>query len=351
MSRERKIETEKVDIGKAKDFFASLRENLHEKGSPIRFMPFVLIRSCTGDNGTRPLSCSGPFWKSPDIWTAVGVPDVTPEIPPDQVGRVVAEKPNTVYAHVWNLGLAPIAGVKVEWYWFNPSLGIDDAHAHLIGTARVDLAPRGFPGCHKLVKCPEAWVPVMENEGHECLVARISAFGDPLSKSHPWNANADRHVAQFNLTVLDPNEPMLDQVNNPEWKGGSINIVPVNQVGQTFIPTLPKLVAIEIDLRTANTGRGGDQVTMRILDLNNQTLFTGSATIAEGFEGFSRFNISSQGRSVDIGKPLTITVQDTSKNVFHWKYSEGNTYRNGNALFEGKPFESNDFYFKTYGKE
>lgn len=199
----------KVDIKEALSFFENLKKNNVNKGGdrPNRkphdkFMPYVMIRSYAGDKGARPMAAGSVFWESPDIWTAVGDPASTPQIPPNQGGTAVAGKPNTVYAHVWNLGRAPIAGARVEWYWFNPSLGIDGAHAHLIGTTGVELNPRGFPGCHKLVKCPTAWVPVMENGGHECLVARISAFGDPLNPAHLWDSWADRHVAQRNIAVV-----------------------------------------------------------------------------------------------------------------------------------------------------
>jgi hypothetical protein len=56
-------------------------------------------------------------------------------------------------------------------------------------------------GSHKLVKCPKAWTPVIENGGHECLVVRVSGIGDPLGANewHPWQ---NRHVAQRNISVV-----------------------------------------------------------------------------------------------------------------------------------------------------
>lgn len=47
-------------------------------------------------------------------------------------GIARANAPNTLYAHVWNVGKAPAFGVRVEFYWFNPSLGISRADANLI---------------------------------------------------------------------------------------------------------------------------------------------------------------------------------------------------------------------------
>jgi hypothetical protein len=146
-------------------------------GRANSFMPYLLVRSVLGDRGDRPINV--PFWESPDIWTAPGDPASSPALPPNHGGVVTAGEPTTVYAHVWNLGFAPLAGVRVEFYWFDPSLSIDSSNAHLIGMARCELAGRGMTGSHTLVKCPTAWVPTVTNGSHECLVVRIEGVGDP----------------------------------------------------------------------------------------------------------------------------------------------------------------------------
>jgi hypothetical protein len=170
-----------------------------DRGRAQKFYPYLLTRSFTGDNGTRPFN--QVFWESPDIWTAVGEPSATPEIPPTHGGVLPVGQPNTVYAHVWNLGRAPLTGVVVMFYWFNPSLAIDASHANLIGMTRIDLGPRNSPLCHQLVKCPKPWIPVMENGGHECLVVKVWGFGDGVASTE-WNAWQDRHVAQRNVAVV-----------------------------------------------------------------------------------------------------------------------------------------------------
>src|SRR5207249_2193593 len=131
-------------------------------------------------------------WESPDIFVA---PDqraeTAPLMPPSTAGVAKAGAPNTLYAHVWNLGKAPAYRVRVEFYWVNPSLGISRADAHLVDAAWVDLANRFtlYPGwqqavgadgrtymsrgCHAVVRCPSTWFPVFENGGHECLVVRV----------------------------------------------------------------------------------------------------------------------------------------------------------------------------------
>ncbi|MBI5716980.1 MAG: hypothetical protein HZC37_04745 [Burkholderiales bacterium] len=169
------------------------------RGRAENFYPYLLVRSVLGDRGDRPFNAC--FWESPDIWTAQGDPDASPALPPDHGGSVTAGKPHTVYAHVWNLGFAPLAGIFVEFYWFDPSLGISGTYANLIGVARVELAGRGMQGSHKLVKCPIAWVPQMQNGGHECLVVRATGIGDPAG-ANEWSPWLNRHVAQRNITVV-----------------------------------------------------------------------------------------------------------------------------------------------------
>jgi hypothetical protein len=164
-----------------------------------QFYPYLLVRSVIGDRGDRPINT--PFWESPDIWTAPGDPATSPAVPASHGGTLTVGTPNTVYAHVWNLGFAPLAGISVEYYWFNPSLAIDGAHANLIGIARCELAGRGMAGSHLLVKCPKPWVPVMENGGHECLVVRVSGIGDPIG-NNAWAPWLNRHVAQRNVSVV-----------------------------------------------------------------------------------------------------------------------------------------------------
>ena len=165
-----------------------------------KMLPFLLIRSFTGDNGTRPFN--QVFWESPDIWTAPGDPANAPAIPPTHGGVLTAGVPNTVYALVWNLGRAPLTGVVVAFYWVNPSLAIDGANAHLIGMQRFDLGPRNSPQCRKLVKCPKPWIPVIENDGHECLIVRAWGFGDAAVSANQWSPWLDRHVAQRNVAVV-----------------------------------------------------------------------------------------------------------------------------------------------------
>ena len=187
------------------------------------FLPFLLIRSAAGDRGRRPTA--GVFWESPDLYVARDQPaDTAPLLPPTLAGIAHAGAPNTLYAHVWNLGKAPASRVRVEFYWFNPSLGISEADANLIGAAYIDLqdrfslqpawrrvqGPTGSyvtKGSHAIVRCPVTWNARFENGGHECLVVRaFEPFLDALPRNE-YRPYADRHVGQRNITVVQAASP------------------------------------------------------------------------------------------------------------------------------------------------
>lgn len=237
-----------------------LRARQKDRGRAQRFEPYLLIRSVLGDRGDRPINV--PFWESPDIWTAPGDPATSPVLPSSHGGSLVVGQPNTVYAHVWNLGFAPLAGVLIEFYWCNPSLGIDATHANLIGTARCELAGRGMAGSHKLVKCTSAWVPVMENGGHECLVVRVSGMGDPVG-GNPWSPWLNRHVGQRNVSVVAAGAGIGHLVKSLEatrLRGGLLQLV---QVGKAEGRLAAQLVAPKLHVASGIATHVLGQVTAR----------------------------------------------------------------------------------------
>ena len=238
-----------------------LRARQKERGRAHRFEPYLLIRSVLGDRGDRPINV--PFWESPDIWTAPGDPATSPDVPPSHGGSVVVGQPNTLYAHVWNLGFAPLAGILIEFYWFNPSLAIDGAHANLIGTARCELAGRGMAGSHKLVKCTSPWVPIMANGGHECLMARVSGMGDPVG-GNEWAPWLNRHVGQRNISVVSAGTPighLVKSLDATRVKGGLLQLVQVGKpqgrlAAQLVAPRLHIPSGIETHVLGELTARG-----------------------------------------------------------------------------------------------
>lgn len=134
------------------------------------------------------------WWNSPDIWV---VPGSDPNGAP---GQPVAGEPAFVWGRVKNTGEQPVAGAAVHFYWSNPATGVLRSNSTHIGSAFVDLVP----GETKEVLCVIPWLPVVVNDGHECLVAEVSHSADPLPSPLPdaFNPPAYRQVAQKNLTVL-----------------------------------------------------------------------------------------------------------------------------------------------------
>lgn len=164
-------------------------------------LPYLLIRAHPGDLGARPLGV--PFWESPDIFILPGVdPSAAPAIPKRLGSIAVANRPNTLYAHVWNFGHGAASEALVEFYWCDPSLGINAGSAQLIAQVPVTLGSKCSGRCHAVVKCPVAWRPSFVNGGHECLVVRVWDNPSDMLGSPGFDASANRHVGQRNIHVV-----------------------------------------------------------------------------------------------------------------------------------------------------
>lgn len=166
--------------------------------------PYLFMRANPADLGARPV-VGAPFWESPDIFILAGVaPDLAPDIPP-QLGQIgLAGQPNTIYAHVWNFGRGAAKDVFVDFFWVNPSLGIDAESVQRIGQASTWLGAKGSGDSHKVVKCPTAWTPTFVNGGHECLIVRVWDNPDDLPGKPDFDASWNRHIAQRNIHVVQP---------------------------------------------------------------------------------------------------------------------------------------------------
>lgn len=175
------------------------------------YLPYLVVRAFAGDRGARAISV--PSWESPDVFVAPNLAaDLAPPVPTTRGGLAQAGAPNTLWAHVWNLGRAPVFNARVEFYWFDPTLGFSAAAANLIGVEYVDLGDRTSGKAHTIVKCPNSWVPSFINGGHECLVVRLfEPLTDPIGPN-PWAAWDDRHVGQRNIHVVDASSPGMAQI-------------------------------------------------------------------------------------------------------------------------------------------
>jgi hypothetical protein len=114
----------------------------------------------------------------------------------------LANAPNTVYAHVWNLGKSSAREIVVEFYWLDPALGINGGGTHLIGQAFTALGSRYSGHSHAVVKCPEAWEAKYTNGGHECLIVRAWDVSSDALSTPEWDASLNRHIGQRNIHVI-----------------------------------------------------------------------------------------------------------------------------------------------------
>ncbi|MFD7613067.1 hypothetical protein [Streptomyces sp. NPDC059828] len=204
------------------------------------FLPHLLIRSRAGDRGVRPFT--GVFWESPDILLSRGEPDENPDIPTTLVRNPLVGRPHTLYAHVWNLGLAPMTGVTVEFLVFDPSIAFDRQTALFRAVARTDLAGRTTPGeAHRLVKCPVAWTPSTRNNGHECVIVRVSGVGDTLQPDHRFEPAYDRHVGQRNIQAClfgDNQRALVERLRASLPRGAQLRFRVAGKEAQTTLDLL-----------------------------------------------------------------------------------------------------------------
>ncbi|MDQ2774033.1 MAG: hypothetical protein M3Y57_03760 [Acidobacteriota bacterium] len=167
-------------------------------------LPYLFLRANPADLGTRPVK-GAPFWESPDIFILAGVtPALAPPLPHELGQQALAGQPNTIYAHVWNFGKAAANEVVVEFYWVDPSLGINPGSVHLIAQTFASLGAKGSGRSHAVVKCPEAWTPTFVNGGHECLLVRAWDNPSDLPGEPKFDASINRHVGQRNIHVAPP---------------------------------------------------------------------------------------------------------------------------------------------------
>jgi hypothetical protein len=136
-----------------------------------------------------------PYWYlSPDIWVVPG------NDPSGAPGGPMAGQPAYLWGRVSNTGITDANGVRIDFYWADPTLQVTRSNANLVGSAFADVPAGGSQD----VLCLVPWMPVIVNDGHECLLAVAIHGGDPLPSPLPdaFDPPTYPQVAQKNLTVL-----------------------------------------------------------------------------------------------------------------------------------------------------
>jgi len=140
-----------------------------------------------------------------------------------------------------------------------------------------------------------------------------------------------------------------DQVNATRWDKAWTNLV--NDAEQTFTPSLPILLGVEVELVLANPGEKDDELTLTVMDLKGQALAVVTQTVrALGYE-HTLFVIPKDG--IDVTPGQTYRLMLTGGTLFGWKYVVGG-YEKGAATFNGEPLlpkARSTFLFQTFGGE
>lgn len=138
-----------------------------------------------------------------------------------------------------------------------------------------------------------------------------------------------------------------DQANNAKWKGAWTNLV--NDVRQTFTPSMPKLTGVEVNLAVANAGPEEEDVTLQVLNAAGEVLATVSRSVPVTESSHALFVFPEGGVPVTPGEVYSIRL--SGEYLFGWKYVVGG-YENGEASFNGRPLlpdARSTFLFRTFG--
>jgi hypothetical protein len=259
-------------------------------GRGPHYTPWLVVRYAAGDDGTRPLPGGTVFWESPDVW-AVG------SLGQDQP---VPGEANTVYARVSNLGLQDANGVVVKFWWANPALAITEMTAHLIGIGSTNIPA----GSTAVVTCPNPWVPVVENAGHECLLAEAYLpVGDPLTS--PADPVDDRHVGQKNeqLVFVNKGKQIIIKLQAANISGFAHAMT--FEVQQLPRPQLAQRLAARVGARERKLAPAETALPVSLTVAKGPGLFTGPST------GFARRLLSwtqqeVSGAALDCSPPAQV---------------------------------------------
>ena len=129
------------------------------------------------------------------------------------------------------------------------------------------------------------------------------------------------------------------------WDGAWTNIVPPNRTGQSFIAKSPTVSTVEVALLTTGNNSDKDTIVMKVLSEDERVLAQVSRTINNGFDGWLSFEITERLKVVP-GQKLVISLEDSGKALFGWKYRLGK-YFDGGAIMLGTEDKRFDFLFRV----
>jgi hypothetical protein len=157
---------------------------------------------------------------------------------------------------------------------------------------------------------------------------------------------------QFCRTTVPPSVQQAsmtpDQVNTAGWTKAWTNLV--NDAEQTFTPSVPRLLGVEVELVVANAGAAEDQLTLTVLNATGRTVAVVTESVQTVDCDQAMFVIPSGGVEVTPGQAYRLKLSGGT--TFGWKYVVGG-YEKGAATFtfNGKSHlpERSTFLFRTFG--
>ena len=150
-------------------------------------------------------------------------------------------------------------------------------------------------------------------------------------------------AAPAQLASMEP-----DQANTTGWDKAWTNLL--NVAEQSFTPSLPKLLGVEVELVIGNPGESEDELTLTIVDANDKELAVVTEKVQTTNPDKVMFLMPTNG--VELSPGQTYRLRLSGGATFGWKYVIGG-YENGEATFNGKPLlpgARSTFLFRTFGE-
>ena len=152
------------------------------------------------------------------------------------------------------------------------------------------------------------------------------------------------------LAFASPGTSMrTDQVNAARWDKAWTNLL--NDVEQSFRPSMPRLLGVEVELIVGNPGPPEDELTLTILDAKGHTLAVVTEPVEPSGCDHTMFIIPKNGIDVTPGETYWLRLKGGT--LFGWKYVVGG-YEKGAATFNGNPLlkqARSTFLFRTFGAD
>jgi|SRR5579872_484189 len=171
------------------------------------------------------------------------------------------------------------------------------------------------------------------------------------AKAYPVEGRAFgfRTALNSSLPVPGSRELRPDQVNTAGWDKAWTNLV--NDVEQSFRPSAPRLVALEVELVVGNVGEPQDDLTLSIKNAAGDELVSVTQTVKATDCEHVLFLFPEGGIEVTPGD--TYRIRLSGGTTFGWKYVVGG-YPKGEATFNGKPLlrqARSTFLFRSFGSD